>query len=137
GIQWLSMTLALLAKGLISMAWAALYLQCTELFPTEVRILGMGTSGVMNSIGSSMSAYISDLLAPVVPWAPSVIFGSASILGSLALSLLPESRGIPMPDTIHDLETRDYSKILRDPNPKITAAAMTRSYTSMPSLNHA
>ncbi|CAL4144126.1 unnamed protein product, partial [Meganyctiphanes norvegica] len=136
-MQWLRMTLALLVKGLGSMGWAALYLHCTELFPTEVRILGLGTSGVMSSIGSSVSPYISNMLTPVVPWAPSVIFGSASILGSLAITLLPESKGVPMADTIHDLETRDYSKFLRDPKAQITAVAKTQSYTSLPSLNHA
>ncbi|CAL4116979.1 unnamed protein product, partial [Meganyctiphanes norvegica] len=136
-IQWLTMTLALLAKGLIGMAWAALYLQCTELFPTEVRILGLGSCGIMTSIGSSLSEYISDLLTPVVPWAPSVIFGTTSILGSLALTLLPESKGVPMPETIHELENRDYSKILREEKPQITATEMKQSNTSLPSLNHA
>ncbi|XP_042889424.1 solute carrier family 22 member 6-like, partial [Penaeus japonicus] len=41
------------------------------------------------------------------PWAPSVVFGVASLIAGLATLALPETLGVALPDTIAHLEERD------------------------------
>ncbi|KAJ8029604.1 Solute carrier family 22 member 2 [Holothuria leucospilota] len=41
---------------------------------------------------------------------PYVIFGSASVLGAFLCFLLPETRGKPLPESLHDAEMIDMPK---------------------------
>ncbi|ROT74876.1 putative organic cation transporter protein-like isoform X4 [Penaeus vannamei] len=75
-----SMTLALMGKMSIASAFQILDFYSSELFPTE---------------------------GPLYPWAPSAVFGAASVLAGLATLALPETLHVPLPDTIAHLEERE------------------------------
>nr|XP_027214864.1 solute carrier family 22 member 15-like [Penaeus vannamei] len=79
-----SMTLALMGKMSIASAFQILDFYSSELFPTEVRTRGMSTALVMSRVGSTCSPFITDYLGPLYPWAPSAVFGAASVLAGLA-----------------------------------------------------
>ncbi|XP_037786209.1 organic cation transporter protein-like [Penaeus monodon] len=102
-----SMTLALMGKMSIASAFQILDFYSSELFPTEVRTRGMSTSLVMSRVGSTCSPFITDYLGPLYPWAPSAVFGAASVLAGLATLPLPETLHVPLPDTIAHLEERE------------------------------
>lgn len=48
----------------------------------------------------------------VAPWFPGVLFGTISVVGGVLTLLLPETRGRPLPQTLHEVEhwTRRISK---------------------------
>nr|XP_027214872.1 organic cation transporter protein-like [Penaeus vannamei] len=102
-----SMALALMGKMSIASAFQILDFYSSELFPTEVRTRGMSTALVMSRVGSTCSPFITDYLGPLYPWAPSAVFGAASVLAGLATLALPETLHVPLPDTIAHLEERE------------------------------
>ncbi|CAL4083309.1 unnamed protein product, partial [Meganyctiphanes norvegica] len=101
---WHRITLAMIGKLSISMAFNIFILHATELYPTQVRLQGAGIGLMMSRLGSTFSPFITDLLGPLVTWAPSVVFGVGSLMAGAGVLLLPESQGRSMPDTIHDFE---------------------------------
>jgi len=49
--QVASMFLSLLAKAFISLAYAVVYLYGSEVFPTEIRNIGMGIASLLEGLG--------------------------------------------------------------------------------------
>ncbi|KAG7176025.1 Solute carrier family 22 member 6-A-like 3 [Homarus americanus] len=83
-----------------------LALYSSELFPTEVRTRGASTAFMMSRVGSMASPFITEYLGSVYPWAPSVVFGVASVVAGVATLALPETLGTALPDTIAHLEDK-------------------------------
>ncbi|KAK8731629.1 hypothetical protein OTU49_007396, partial [Cherax quadricarinatus] len=52
GLSWLVVTLALAGKVCISGAFQIIYVYSSELFPTEVRLQGLGAASVFGQLGS-------------------------------------------------------------------------------------
>lgn len=102
-IPWLVMTLAMLGKLSNSGAFMIIYMYMSEVLPTEVRLQGVGITTMTCQVGATIAPYVTDFLGPIVPWAPSVIFGASSLVAALAILPLPETLGKPLPDTIHDM----------------------------------
>lgn len=105
-VSWLIMALAMLGKLCNSMAFMVLFVYMNELFPTEVRMQGNGFAITMVCVGTAITSYVTDYLGPIVPWAPSMIFGLSSAVATLLLIPLPETRGMPMIETVEALEGR-------------------------------
>ncbi|XP_068227218.1 organic cation transporter protein-like isoform X2 [Palaemon carinicauda] len=103
-LSWLVMTLAMVGKMCISAAFQVLYLYCSELFPTEVRLQALGSATIASRIGSMTSPFITEVLGPIYPRAPSILFGIAAFVAGIATIPLHETLGRPLPDTITDLE---------------------------------
>ncbi|RXG72285.1 Solute carrier family 22 member 8 [Armadillidium vulgare] len=91
-IKWLTITLAMIGKFFISAAFQAIYLLATEVFPTEVRMQGLGSSAFFSTIGAITAPFITELLGVTHTWIPSVIFGIVSLLAGIATIFLPETR---------------------------------------------
>lgn len=54
--------MALLGKLTIAAAYQILSLQATELFPTEVRVRGLGTCSMMSKVGSISAPFLVEAL---------------------------------------------------------------------------
>ncbi|XP_064089781.1 organic cation transporter protein-like isoform X2 [Macrobrachium nipponense] len=116
GNQWLVISLVLTGKVAISAAFQGCNLYATELFPTEVRTSGVGTSFMLSRVGSAIAPFITDYLGVIYPWAPSVVFGLASVSAGLATLRLWETRWISLPDTIPQLESTNFLPLKKNTN---------------------
>ena len=58
--------LSLIGKGLISLAYAIVYVYASEIFPTEVRNVGVGTASMCARISSMSSHYVGGPLVRLV-----------------------------------------------------------------------
>ncbi len=64
-----------------------------ELFPTHIRATAMGFFEFSGHIGGALSPWIAKGLLAVSKEAPFIVMGSLSIVASVALFVLPETRG--------------------------------------------
>ncbi|XP_036037822.1 solute carrier family 22 member 11 [Onychomys torridus] len=105
-LQTLRVALAILGKGCLALCLSALSVYKTELFPTQLR---MTADGFLYSVGrlGSITGPLIKMVSQAQPLLPPLIYGVFPIASSLVLLFsLPETRGVPLPDTIQDLEGR-------------------------------
>lgn len=87
-----------------SITFPNVYLYGGELFPTVVRSNGLGLCSMVGRIGSLLAPFICDLDA-YGRWIAPFIFGLFSVLAIIGTLFLPETRGLPLPETLEDGET--------------------------------
>ncbi|KAK4320905.1 hypothetical protein Pmani_008278 [Petrolisthes manimaculis] len=121
-MSWLVMVLVLLGKLCISGAFQIITVYSSELFPTEVRLQGIGISSLFSQLGSTILPYITSVLGEKVPWLPSVIFGCVSVIAGATTMILRETKGVPLPDTISDLITQSHQTYIRTTDNDVNAA---------------
>ncbi|XP_072359744.1 solute carrier family 22 member 2 [Scyliorhinus torazame] len=114
-ISWLSTAIAFVGKLGITMSIEMVVFVNTELYPTFMRNFGVSVCSSLCDIGGIAAPFIVYRLAGTWIGLPLVVFGViGSIAGSLVL-LLPETKGLTLPDTIEDVEniSRPKKKILK------------------------
>ena len=62
-LHWLLVTLAVIGKTCASTGFEVLYIFSSELFPTVVRNVGMGSSSAFARAGSMLSPYIAQMVS--------------------------------------------------------------------------
>ncbi|RZC33176.1 organic cation transporter protein-like, partial [Asbolus verrucosus] len=87
----------------LSISMPALYLFTGELFPTTIRNAGVGTSVMFSRMGS-MIAPLVITMQDISPSLPLIVLGISAVIETLLILPLPETKGIPLPETINDLE---------------------------------
>ncbi|XP_048254689.1 solute carrier family 22 member 6-A-like [Haliotis rufescens] len=94
---------AFIGKFAISTSFSIVWLYTPEIFPTNIRNVGLGLA--------SMSARIGGLFAPFtrtlyryLPWAPGTVFGTLCIVVALIVRFLPETNNQELPQTIHEMK---------------------------------
>ncbi|XP_078685954.1 organic cation transporter protein-like isoform X1 [Branchiostoma floridae x Branchiostoma belcheri] len=95
--------LSLVGRCSIGVAFTTLTVYTPEVFPTVVRTMGVGVANMSSRVGGILSPFVS-LLADVWPPLPMLTFGVLSTLGGAGVFSLPETFGIPLPDTLEDAE---------------------------------
>ncbi|XP_045622952.1 organic cation transporter protein isoform X2 [Procambarus clarkii] len=101
--SWVVVSLAMGGKVCISGAYQIIYVYASELFPTEVRLQGIGAASEFAQLASTILPYITTYLGPLVPWVPSAIFAAVAFIAGFLTLALRETAGRPLPDTITDL----------------------------------
>ncbi|XP_005063358.3 solute carrier family 22 member 11 [Mesocricetus auratus] len=104
--QILRVALAILGKSCFAICLTSLLVYKAELFPTVLRVT---TTGFLNSVGrlGGIMGPLIKMASQVLPLLPPLTYGALPIASSLVFLLfLPETQGIPLPDTIQDLEGR-------------------------------
>ncbi|XP_050770742.1 solute carrier family 22 member 6 [Gymnogyps californianus] len=104
-LQMLRMAFAVIGKGSLAASFNCAYIFTGELFPTVIRQTGMGLGGTMARVGG-MVAPLVRMAADVTPVLPLVIYGAAPIISAIATCFLPETRNVPLPETVKDVERR-------------------------------
>ncbi|XP_021540935.1 solute carrier family 22 member 20-like [Neomonachus schauinslandi] len=99
------MILCLLGKGSLAGCFSCLYLYTMELFPTEVRQIGMSAGIFSTRLGSLLSPLVY-ILGNHSPLLQPVIFGLVPILAAAAGSFLMETNNQPLLNTIQETEKR-------------------------------
>uniref|UniRef100_A0A2C9L0D8 Major facilitator superfamily (MFS) profile domain-containing protein n=1 Tax=Biomphalaria glabrata TaxID=6526 RepID=A0A2C9L0D8_BIOGL len=108
---WIGLMFALLGKMAITAGYSAVFLYTPELFPTSMRNTGYGFSSVAALLGSMISPY-SRTLSKQYPWVPSVVFGMLCFAVPVLTTLLPETTGHELPQSVAEMDKwmNDYSK---------------------------
>ena len=100
----LLLALALLGRMFSSIQFAIVYTYTPELYPTEIRTMGIGTS--------SMVGRVAGMLAPQIIllnryWAPSMvmILGVVGFISALLTPFLPDTTGYELPQLLEEGES--------------------------------
>ncbi|XP_043826898.1 solute carrier family 22 member 20-like [Dromiciops gliroides] len=104
-MQTLRTAQAALGKGCLASSFISVYLFAGELYPTQVRQMGMGFVSVNARLGG-MAAPLVSMLAEYHSALPPVIFGATAILAGVAVCFLMETRNMPLVETIEAMERR-------------------------------
>ena len=97
--------LAFCGKFAISGSFSVLYIFAAELFPTEVRTIGLAFMTCIGCIGGAIVPFIIILQDDdQLSYVPFLIFGILGILSGLSVFSLPETTGKPILQTIDEAE---------------------------------
>ncbi|XP_072887484.1 solute carrier family 22 member 6-A-like [Hemitrygon akajei] len=102
-LQTVRTSLAAFGKGCLSAAFTCCFLYASELYPTVVRQTGIGLIGTMARLGA-MVAPIVRMTGDYIPFLPSLIYGGVTVITGLTAFWLLETRNMPLPETINDVE---------------------------------
>lgn len=108
-LQILRTSLAVVGKGCLAASFSCCYLYSGELYPTIIRQNGMGWVSMMARLGAMVAPMVL-LSGEAVPWLPGLIYGGAPILSGIFAFFLPETLGMPLPDTLQDVEDRGFKR---------------------------
>jgi len=95
--------LSLAAKTTSNVSWYIMYVQHIEVYPTLLRNSGIFLSLFVNII-VNMTTPFAVSLDSVDKCLPYVVFVFMSVLGIIVASLVPETKGMPLPETIADVD---------------------------------
>ncbi|KAK7078545.1 hypothetical protein SK128_015727 [Halocaridina rubra] len=98
----LTTSLALCGKLSIAASFSVCYVHSAEIFPTPIRNSGMGIVSVAARIGGIISPFIL-MLGDVLPNLQFTALGLMTFLSGLLNLKLPETMGLPMPESIADI----------------------------------
>lgn len=103
-------TMAMMGKFCVAMSFSSIYIYTSELYPTVIRNLGLGTSSLCARVGSIVSPYI--VMMAQLPslndeTVPLVIMGIMCLAAGGAAYFLPETLNCNMPQTLEEVETME------------------------------
>ena len=89
------------ARAFISGAFQAAYVYTPEVYPTNVRAIGLGSCSGMSRLGAIITPFIAQVMLNINPSIAFIIYGVISILAAFACFMLPiETKGRVMKDSI-------------------------------------
>ncbi|XP_043552229.1 solute carrier family 22 member 2-like [Chiloscyllium plagiosum] len=103
-LTWLKTAVACLGRLGITVALEMVCFVNMELYPTFLRNFAVAACGVLCDIGGVVSPFIVYRLAAIWIEMPLVVFGVTGLIAGVLVLLLPETKGVPLPDTIEDAE---------------------------------
>ncbi|XP_010852257.1 PREDICTED: solute carrier family 22 member 24-like isoform X2 [Bison bison bison] len=104
-MQILRVILASVGIGCAAASHTCFSVHQSELLPTIVRAKAAGLDLLANRCGAALAPLLMTLVVylPTLPW---IIYGVCPIIASLLVLLQPETRHLPLPDTIQDVENK-------------------------------
>jgi len=82
---------------------AVCYIYSSEIFPTVVRNVGLGSSSLWARVGPMVAPFIASLKV-YDERIPTTVFGIIALLAACLVTFLPETSNSPLPDTIQESE---------------------------------
>ncbi|XP_061105144.1 organic cation/carnitine transporter 2-like [Conger conger] len=99
-----SIALEMMGKFGFSVAYILVYAFTAELYPTVLRNTAVGTCSTISQLGNIAAPYFL-YMGTYYKSLPYILMGSLCALGGLLGLLLPETYGLPLPDTIDHMQT--------------------------------
>lgn len=106
GAVAIRVSFAMIGKFAATIAFTVSYLYSSEIYPTEIRQLGLGLNSASSRLGSMLSPFIKELNEHTHVSVTMTIFGAAALANAFACMLLPETAGKEIPDTIDQIESK-------------------------------
>ncbi|XP_065263772.1 solute carrier family 22 member 6-B-like [Emys orbicularis] len=108
-MEVLLITLTVLGKGLFSSSSSCSYLYTIELYPTVIRQTGLGVTNMMARLGA-VAAPMMQMTQAFVSFLPLLLFGAVPITAGILVNCLPETLGVPLANTMKQVEDRARKK---------------------------
>ncbi|KAM4620992.1 organic cation/carnitine transporter 2 [Polymixia lowei] len=99
-----AIALEMMGKFGVTAAFAILYAYSAELYPTVLRNTAVGACSMASRVGSISAPYFIYLRSYSVAL-PYILIGTITALSGLLSLFLPESYGMPLPDTIAHMQS--------------------------------
>ncbi|NWJ02857.1 S22A3 protein, partial [Crypturellus undulatus] len=103
-LPWFKTTVATLGRLGITMAFEIVYLVNTELYPTTLRNFGVSLCSSLCDLGGIIAPFLLFRLATIWLELPLIIFSVLAVVCGILVLLLPETKGISLPETVEDVE---------------------------------
>ncbi|XP_018329064.1 organic cation transporter protein isoform X2 [Agrilus planipennis] len=101
--SWATTLLGCNSMFWLVMCFGTLYVYSGELFPTTLRNAGIGFASLTARFGSMVSPFIMGL-SSTSKWIPPTLFGVVPLIGACLCFFLPETKNLPLPDTVAEAE---------------------------------
>ncbi|XP_045153116.1 solute carrier family 22 member 11 [Echinops telfairi] len=124
-LQALRLVLAVLGKGCFGISLTCYALYRTELFPTSLRMTAEGLLQTASRLGGVMGPLIK-MTRQTLPLLPPLSYGVMPIASSFLLLLVPETQGLPLPDTVQSLERQKKSRPAWGDQQEVVSTVSTR-----------
>ena len=99
-------SLAMMGKFAATIAFTLNYLYSTEIYPTEIRQVGLGINSAASRLGSMLSPFIRELNEFTHVSVSMGVFALTSLLNAALVMMLPETKDCNIPDTIEQVEAQ-------------------------------
>ncbi|XP_072299582.1 solute carrier family 22 member 3-like [Eucyclogobius newberryi] len=103
-LSWFKTAVVCLGRLGITMAFEMVVFVNSELYPTFMRNFGVSVCSALCDVGGILSPFILYRLAALWIELPLIIFGAIAVIAGGLVLLLPETKGVPLPETIDDIE---------------------------------
>ena len=110
--------LATIGKLGISSSYAIIYIHSNELYPTSIRNSSMGLVAMSANIGGILAPYVV-CLKVIIFNLHFIVFGLLTLTSGLSTLFLPDTKDLPLPETVQDLKSRRIH-IVRVQSPQTT-----------------
>ncbi|XP_037374175.1 solute carrier family 22 member 11 [Talpa occidentalis] len=104
-LQVLRVGFAVLGKGCLGISLSFFSLYRPTLFPTPLRMTSDGLIMSMSRLGAALAPLVR-MTQQTLSLLPPLFYGIVPIVASFLLIFLPDTQGLPLPDTIQDLESQ-------------------------------
>ncbi|XP_038619936.1 solute carrier family 22 member 12 [Tachyglossus aculeatus] len=103
-MQPLRLSLAVLGIGSMGAAFSCHAVYSSELYPTVLRMTAISLGQISARLGSMLGPLVR-MTGQFFPALPLITYGAVPIIAGLGVLFLPETKNLPLPDTIQDVES--------------------------------